>query len=77
MMMCILFVCSERCFYRLVRIDWGGWELARGEDERGCPTRMPRAGVPSFLVQSVHSSPFDHQSIFLVKDHFMGTAKIV
>ena len=38
---CILFVCSESCFYMFGRIDWGGWRLACGEDKQDWPTRVP------------------------------------
>ena len=58
------------------RIDWVGWRLARGEDGRGWPSRVLQ-GDPPFLVHNeCDSSPFDHQSI-LLKDYFMGTAKII
>ena len=53
-------------------IDWVRWRLARGEDGRGWST-----GGPQEIVHNeCESSLFDHQSI-LVKDHFIGTAKIV
>ena len=32
--MCILFVCSDSCFYTFGRIDWVGWRLARGDDQQ-------------------------------------------
>ena len=63
--MCILFVCSESCFYISTRRRWAG--LAYKSD----------TGDPPFLVQNeCDSSPFAHQSI-LMKDHSMRTAQIV
>ena len=62
--LCILFVCSESCFYMFGRIDWVGWRLTHGEDGRGWSTGVSQ------------DPPFHHQSI-LMKDHFMETAKIV
>ena len=75
-LMCVLFVCSESCFYTFGRIDWVGWRLARGEDGRGWSTRGPQEIHPYLVQNECDSSPFDHQSI-LMKDHFMGTVKIV
>ena len=36
----IVFVCSESCFYTFGH--WVGWRLARGEDGRGWPIRVPQ-----------------------------------
>ena len=70
-LVCILFVCSESCFYTFGHIDWVEWRLARGEDGWGWPTTYKSAtGDHLFLMQNECSSPFDHQSI-LMKDHFI------
>ena len=73
--MCILFICRESCFYTFGCIDWVGWRLARGEVGRGWPTRVLQE-IPFLVQNECDSSQFDHHS-FLMKDHFMGTAKTV
>ena len=75
--MCVLFVCSESCFYTFGRIAWVGWRLACREDGWGWPTIKSATGDPPFLMQDeCDSSPLDHQLI-LMNDPFKGTTQIV
>ena len=49
--MCILFVCSEMCFYTFGYIDWVGWRFSTRR-RWGCMAHKRATGNPQFLVRN-------------------------